>query len=124
MLDPKLLRTDLPAVAAQLARRGFTLDVAAFAALEEQRKSAQIEADRLRAERNANAKAVGILKAKKEDAAHLLEVARNLAEEGLLTLEGELASANASLMAQGEKFEADMQDAVGELQKKHAFERG
>ena len=49
MLDPKLLRADLPAVARQLARRGFVLDVAAFAALEEQRKVAQIEADRLRA---------------------------------------------------------------------------
>ena len=53
MLDPKLLRSDLPGVAAALARRGFVLDVAAFAALEERRKAVQIEADRLRAERNA-----------------------------------------------------------------------
>jgi len=49
VLDPKLLRSDLPAVAAALARRGFALDVQAFAALEEQRKSVQVEADRLRA---------------------------------------------------------------------------
>jgi hypothetical protein len=56
--------------------------------------------------------------------AHILEIARTLAEEGLLTLEGEFASANASLMAQAEKFEADMQAAVAELEKKHAFERG
>ena len=69
MLDPKLLRSDLPGVAAALARRGFVLDVGAFAALEEQRKSVQIEADRLRAERNANAKAVGYAKSKGEDAA-------------------------------------------------------
>ena len=55
MIDPKLLRTDLPGVAANLARRGFTLDVTAFAKLEEQRKHWQIECDRLRAERNANA---------------------------------------------------------------------
>ncbi len=39
VLDPKLLRSDLPGVAAALARRGFVLDVGAFAALEEQRKS-------------------------------------------------------------------------------------
>ena len=72
MLDPKLLRSDLSQVAAQLARRGFALDVGAFAALEEQRKSLQIEADRLRAERNAGAKAVGQAKARGDDVAALL----------------------------------------------------
>ncbi len=73
MLDPKLLRSDLSGMAAQLARRGFELDVAAFAALEEQRKAAQIEADRLRAERNAGAKAVGQAKARGDDVAGLLK---------------------------------------------------
>ena len=56
--------------------------------------------------------------------AHILEIARKLAEEGLLTLEGEYASANASLMALAEKFEADAQAALEELEKKHAYERG
>jgi hypothetical protein len=55
---------------------------------------------------------------------HMLETARGLAREELLTLEGEWASANAALMAQAEKFEADMRLAVAELEKKHAFERG
>ncbi len=55
---------------------------------------------------------------------HLLDTARQLAKLGLMTLEGELASANASLMAQGEKFEGEMQAALAELEKKHAFERG
>lgn len=55
---------------------------------------------------------------------HLLESARQLATLGLMTLEGERASANASLMAQGEKFEAEMQAALADLEKKHAFERG
>src|SRR5689334_9253420 len=64
VIDPKLLRSDLPAVAANLARRGFTLDVEGFRKLDEQRKHWQIEADRLRAERNANAKAVGMAKGK------------------------------------------------------------
>ena len=72
MLDPKLLRSDLPGVAAALARRGFVLDVNRFAALEEQRKSLQVEADRLRSERNAQAKAVGIAKSKGQDASALL----------------------------------------------------
>ena len=72
MLDPKLLRSDLFGVAAQLARRNFTLDVAAFSVLEDQRKVVQMDADRLRAERNAGAKAVGMAKAKGQDVAALL----------------------------------------------------
>jgi len=49
MLDPKLLRTDPDAVANNLARRGFVLDVATYRALEEKRKAAQVEAERLQA---------------------------------------------------------------------------
>jgi seryl-tRNA synthetase len=78
VLDPKLLRSNLPGVAAELARRGFELDVARVGALEEQRKSLQIEADRLRAERNANAKAVGQAKSKGQDAAPLLAAGDSL----------------------------------------------
>src|SRR5262245_14304611 len=59
-------------VASNLARRGFTLDVAAFSGLEEQRKQLQIEADRLRNERNTQAKAVGKAKAAGQDIAALL----------------------------------------------------
>jgi hypothetical protein len=54
--------------------------------------------------------------------AHVLEVARGLAKSGLMTIEGEHASANAALMAQAEKFESDMKAAQTELEKKHAFE--
>jgi seryl-tRNA synthetase len=78
VLDPKLLRSDLTGVAAALARRGFVLDVEAFASLEEKRKSMQIEADRLRAERNANAKAVGFAKSKREDVTVLLAAGDDL----------------------------------------------
>ena len=81
MLDPKLLRSDLPGVAAALARRGFVLDVETFAALEEQRKAVQMESDRLRAERNANAKAVGHAKSKGQDPAALLAAGESLGEQ-------------------------------------------
>jgi seryl-tRNA synthetase len=81
VLDPKLLRSDLTGVADALARRGFLLDVESFAALEEQRKSVQIEADRLRADRNANAKAVGIAKSKGQDIAGLLKLSESLGEQ-------------------------------------------
>ena len=81
MLDPRQLRSDPVAVAANLARRGFHLDVAAFSALEERRKTAQLESDRVRAERNANAKAVGIAKGRKEDASALLARADELTRQ-------------------------------------------
>ena len=62
MIDPKLLRSDIQAVAANLARRGYQLDVAEWQALEEKRRHGQLESDRLRAERNAHAKVVGMAK--------------------------------------------------------------
>jgi seryl-tRNA synthetase len=98
VLDPKLLRSDLPGVAAALARRGFIVDVAAFAALEEQRKGVQIEADRLRAERNSSAKAVGMAKAKGQDVAALLAAGEALgsqvqvAEQQLETIQSQLTA--------------------------------
>src|SRR5579872_724881 len=97
MIDPKLLRSDPDAVARNLARRGFTFDVAAFRALEEKRKSAQVESDRVRAERNANAKAVGMAKGRGEDVAPLL--ARGEA------LTGELTAAERELTAVQEALE-------------------
>jgi len=72
VIDPKLLRTDPDAVARNLARRGFVLDVSALRALEEKRKPWAVEVDRLRAERNANAKAVGMAKARGEDMTALI----------------------------------------------------
>jgi seryl-tRNA synthetase len=96
MIDPKLLRSDPEAVARNLARRGFVLDVQALKALEDKRKPWQIEADRLRAERNANAKAVGMAKAKGGDVAALIangeKLTRDLAgaEEQLTAVQTEL----------------------------------
>jgi seryl-tRNA synthetase len=89
VLDPKLLRSDLPKVAEELARRGFVLDVYKIAGLEERRKTAQVEADKVRAERNANAKATGQAKAKGGDAAPLMALGESLSAR-LTGLEAEL----------------------------------
>jgi seryl-tRNA synthetase len=72
VIDPKLLRADTDAVARNLARRGFVLDVAALRTLDERRKQLQIEADRLRSERNQHAKAVGAAKGRGEDIGPLI----------------------------------------------------
>ena len=96
MIDPKLLRSDPEAVARNLARRGYTLDVTALRALEEKRKPWQVEVDRLRAERNANAKAVGVAKGRGEEVHALIARAETLtaslssAEAALLAVYGEL----------------------------------
>jgi hypothetical protein len=56
---------------------------------------------------------------------HLLEVAARLvADQGLLRIEGEFAEATQGLMGHSQRFEAAMRNAVEELEKKHAFERG
>ena len=89
MIDPKLLRTDPDAVARNLARRGFTLDVGALKALEEKRKPCAVEVDRLRAERNAQAKAIGQAKARGENLGELMLRGERLAQE-LSHAEGEL----------------------------------
>jgi seryl-tRNA synthetase len=98
VIDPKLLRSDLAGVAAQLARRGFILDITAFAAIEERRKAAQIHADRLRAERNANAKAVGFAKAKGQEMGALMAAGEALGAE-LSAAEGTLETLLAEFSA-------------------------
>ncbi len=96
MLDPKLLRSDPNAVAANLARRGFTLDVARLAALEDSRKKWQVKADELRNERNVHAKTVGKAKAQGQDIAPLLQQVETLGAE-LAKAEGELAQVQGEL---------------------------
>jgi len=98
LLDSKLLRSDPAGIAANLARRGVTLDVAAFNALDERRKVAQIESDRVRAERNTNAKAVGLAKGKGEDASALLKRAEELT--------GQLGASDAAIASVQAELEA------------------
>jgi seryl-tRNA synthetase len=96
VIDPKLLRSDPQAVATNLARRGFTLDVEAWQGLEEQRKPYAVEVDRLRAERNANAKAVGMAKARGEQLGALIAKGESLIA-ALAQAEAQLAAVQAEL---------------------------
>nr|WP_145551490.1 serine--tRNA ligase [Variovorax boronicumulans] len=71
MLDITLLRKDLDAVVARLEQRKSPqpyLDVAAFKALETERKTLQTRTEELQARRNALSKQIGLRKAKGESA--------------------------------------------------------
>jgi len=81
MIDPKLLRSASDEVARNLARRGYRLDVEALTGLEERRRHWQIEADRLRAARNAHAKTVGQARARGEDIGPLLRTGEEIAQQ-------------------------------------------
>ncbi|MEW6991556.1 serine--tRNA ligase [Colwelliaceae bacterium 6441] len=72
MLDPKLFRTDIDTTAAQLAKRGYTLDTALLTQLEEQRKAIQVKTQDLQSQRNTRSKSIGQAKARGEDIQPLL----------------------------------------------------
>jgi seryl-tRNA synthetase len=101
MLDPKLLRGDINQVAAQLARRGYTLDTGTLQSLDERRSDIQVATQQLQAERNSRSRGIGKAKAAGEDIAPLLQEVEGLGdqlkakEEELVTLQAEL---NAMLM--------------------------
>jgi seryl-tRNA synthetase len=78
MFDINLLRNDLAATAERMKARNTVIDVAAFEALEAERKALQIQTQDLQQQRNALSKAVGQAKAAKDEAkaqALLAEVA-------------------------------------------------
>jgi len=81
MLDIQLVRNDLDAVAARLATRGVTIDVAAFRALEEKRKHAQVRTQELQARLNATSTQIGVYKRRGEDTSTLMEGASAVGEE-------------------------------------------
>jgi seryl-tRNA synthetase len=81
MLDIQLLRKDLPAVVAGLARRGIAFDEAAFRSLEDERKGLQTRTEELQARRNALSKQIGMLKGKGEDASAAMAEVGGLGEE-------------------------------------------
>ena len=81
MLDPKLLRSQLPEVAAQLRRRGFELDLEAIERLEAARKEIQVRTEELQAERNRSSRSIGQAKASGQDIQPLLEQVAGLGQQ-------------------------------------------
>ena len=81
MLDPKTLRQDLEAAAANLARRGFKLDRDRYLALEAERKELQTRVEGLRQTRNERSKAIGRAKAAGGDVDGLKREVGTLGEE-------------------------------------------
>ena len=81
MLDPKLLRNEFEQVAQNLARRGVDLDPASYEQLESQRKTFQVQAEKLRQQRNSKSKAIGQVKAAGEDIEPLTAAVQSLGDE-------------------------------------------
>ena len=73
MLDPKRLRTEPEAIAADLARRGFEMDLDGFQRVEAARREVQVEVETLRAERNRKSKVIGKAKVAGEDIKLLMD---------------------------------------------------
>jgi seryl-tRNA synthetase len=105
MLDPKLLRSDLNAVAAGLQVKGYQLDTQAFTALETQRKALQLAAESLQQQRNSFSKSMGKLigeaKAKGED----IEPLKAKGEQ----IKADSAAADAALAAVQDQLDALLQ---------------
>ena len=100
MIDPKLLRQSATDVAANLARRGYVLDVKKYLSLEERRKALQMETEQLQSERNASAKSVGKAKAQGDDIEPLLAAVKDLGDR--------LAASESSLQ--------DVQSQLGDME--------
>ena len=96
MLDVHLLRNDLPAVIAGLAKRGVAVDASRFESLERERKDIQTRTQELQARRNALSKAIGAAKGRGEDASALLAEVAAIGDD-TKRLEGELDRVQASL---------------------------
>ncbi|TAM02831.1 MAG: serine--tRNA ligase [Paraburkholderia sp.] len=81
MLDIQLLRKDLDGVAKRLADRGYTLDAAAFSALEAERRAIQTRTEELQARRNSLSKQIGAMKGRGEDTSAVMAEVGGIGDE-------------------------------------------
>jgi len=81
MLDIQMLRKDLDGVAKRLADRGYTLDVAAFSALEAERRAIQTRTEELQARRNSLSKQIGAMKGRGEDTSAVMAEVGGIGDE-------------------------------------------
>jgi seryl-tRNA synthetase len=92
------LRQDPDGVARQLEVKGFRLDVAAFKALEDERRRLQGETERLQNERNVRSRGIGQAKARGEDIQPLLDEVSDLGSR-LDAVKAEFEALSARLQA-------------------------
>ena len=81
MLDIQLLRKDLDGVAERLAARGYTLDAAAFSALEAERRAIQTRTEDLQSRRNSLSKQIGAMKGRGEDTTAVMAEVGGIGDE-------------------------------------------
>lgn len=96
MLDPKLVRSSMDTVAAQLKKRGFVFDTARFNSLEDQRKQLQVKMQDLQNERNVRSKEVGHAKAAGKDVNEALKSLKDLSDS-LKSVEEQFAKVQAEM---------------------------
>ncbi len=106
MIDIQLLRKDIDNVAARLATRKFQLDVAAFNALEAERKAIQTRTEELQGKRNSLSKQIGMMKGKGEDTTAVMADVAGLGDE---------LKANEALLAEVQAKMARFIEAVPNL---------
>jgi len=95
MLDIRALRQDGEAIKTALTKRGYTLDLDAFAALDAKRKQADIRSQELQADRKKASKQVGEL----IKSGMAVEDAKSQVAETLQTIDAELDREVASAKA-------------------------
>jgi seryl-tRNA synthetase len=79
MYDLSFFRTNIDAIAARLADRGFKLDVEAFRTLDAERRAALTEVERLKAQRNTESEEIGKLRKAGHDTSERQQKVRELA---------------------------------------------
>jgi seryl-tRNA synthetase len=106
MLDLKAIRHDASAIAASLAKRGMTFDLARFESLDARRKAADVRAQSLLAERKSASKKIGVLVAEGQT----VEAAKSEVNDILSRLADELASATEEADAAQADLDALLQE--------------
>lgn len=96
MHDLSAFRTNLDAIAARLADRGFTLDVEAFRKLDAERRAAVTQSEQLRAKSKAESQEIGKLRKAGEDTSARQAAVREL--------DGQIAAFDEQAKSLDEKF--------------------
>jgi len=81
MYDLSFFRSNLDAIAARLADRGFSLDVESFRRLDTDRRAALTESEQLKAQKNAESQEIGKLRKAGQDAAARQQAVREMGDK-------------------------------------------